>query len=122
MRTNPLAAGRAATRENGERMSTDVSNAPEVNGGEWLMSIDADPELFDTELVVATAIVVDGTVDPGPEDAETVQDAVEELIAHEYLDVAFSVDWSPEHTEHSLRLRYPFGHTDLSGFTWPAEL
>ena len=55
---------------------------PDVSGDEWLTAIDADPEMFDTELVVATAIVAgDGTIGLEPLDGINVQDAIEELIA-----------------------------------------
>ncbi len=97
----------------------------DVNGAEWLQAIDDHSWTIDTDLVVAAAMLNDGSIGldriEGKSD-EDVQDAVEELISHGFLESMFSVDWSPEHTEHSLRLRLPFGHTDLSGYTWPAEL
>ncbi|WP_155948782.1 hypothetical protein [Mycobacterium sp. URHB0044] len=85
------------------------------------MAIDAHPNFFDNSLLVALALTNGETTVDGL-DQELVDDEIEELIAHGFLEDEFSVEWSPDSTEHSLRLRFPVGHTDLSGYTWPASL
>ena len=92
--------------------------------GEWLTVIDADPDLAGTALAVATAMLNDGTIGPDGLDGfdpEAVRDAVDDLVFYGFLEVEFAIDWT-ETTERSLRLRFPCGYTDRSGYTWPAQI
>lgn len=102
------------------------NSAHEVDGDEWLREIDRHPELFDTALRIAVAMLTIGTIGPdGLDDIseEDVNEEVEALVAVGFLEDQVSIAWTPgDAEEHSLRLRFPFGYTDLSGYTWPAEL
>jgi hypothetical protein len=92
---------------------------PEVDGDEWLREIDRHPDLFDTALRIAVAMLTTGTIGPdGLDDIseEDVNEEVETLIAVGFLEDQVSIAWTPgDAEEHSLRLRFPFGHTDLGG-------
>jgi hypothetical protein len=91
---------------------------PEVDTARWLMAVDAHPETFDEDLLVAAALVNDdptGGAELPPSEATgragdrvegvdpaVVTTAVEELIALGFLEVVL-VDGD----EHLLELRMP---------------
>lgn len=81
----------------------------EVNGAGWLMAIDAHPETLDTDLAVAAVMLSDGVIGLESIDGlsrESVDDAVNELIALGFLEDVFSMAGNGQE-EYVLELRIP---------------
>lgn len=80
-----------------------------INIAEWLAAIDAHPETLDTDLRVATAMVLGDATSPQDVDdldPESVSDSVEELESLGFLRSVLSTD-HPQGEEHVLALTLP---------------
>jgi hypothetical protein len=88
-----------------------IEEHPYVDGTDWLNAIDAHPELFDSDLIVAAAVIHgDGTIGSEGIDemsVDQVQGSVDDLILFGFLEEVFSIEHEPGLVERSLELRMP---------------